>query len=89
MDTKKAPGGAGVGGWPGARPGSARFLPCGGVRSPPGARFEPIGDGPGLFPGIGAVMGGECLDPGHHIPGVSLAGGDFHADSVSSHGVNK
>ena len=60
-----------------------------GSEVPQGLRFEPIGDGPRLFPGIGAVMGGECLDPGHHVPGVGLAGGDFHADSVSSHGVNK
>ena len=56
---------------------------------PQGLRFEPIGDGPGLFPGVGAVMGGECLNPGQHVPGIGSTGGDFHSDSVSSHGVCK
>ena len=60
-----------------------------GSEVPQGLRFEPIGDGPGLFPGVGAVMGGECLNPGQHVPGIGSTGGDFDADSVSSHGVNK
>ena len=38
---------------------------------------------------VGAVMGGECLNPGQHVPGIGSTGGDFDADSVSSHGVNK
>ena len=44
-----------------------------------GLRFEPVGDRPGLFPGIGAVMGGECFDPGQHVPGIGPTGSDFHA----------
>ena len=60
-----------------------------GSEVPQGLWIESIGDGPGLFPGIGAVMGGECLNPGHHVPGIGATGGDFHADSVSSHGACK
>ena len=60
-----------------------------GSEIPQGLRIEPIGDRPGLFPGVGAVVGGESLNPGHHVPGIGSTGCDFHADSVSSHGVNK
>ena len=90
MDTKKAPGGAG-GSVVGLVLGLGQLDLClvEGSEVAQGLRFEPIGDGPGLFPGIGAVMGGECLNPGHHVPGIGPTGGDFHADSVSSHGVNK
>ena len=56
---------------------------------PQGLRFEPIGHGPRLFPGIVPVMGGKGLNPGHHVPGVGPTGSDSYADSVSSHGFNK
>ena len=60
-----------------------------GSEVPQGLRIEPIGDRPGLFPGVGAVVGGECLNPGQHVPGIGPTGGDSDADSVSSHGLNK
>ena len=60
-----------------------------GSEIPQGLGFEPVGDGPGLFPGVGAVMGGECFDPGHHVPGIGPTGCDFHANSVFSHGSCK
>ena len=89
MDTKKPPEGLGsvVGLVLGLGQLDLGFVE--GSEVPQGLRFEPIGDGPRLFPGIGAVMGGECLNPGHHVPGIGPTGGDFHSDSVSSHGVNK
>jgi hypothetical protein len=35
------------------------------------------------------VMGGECLDPLHHLPRMGRPCCDSDSDSVSSHGVNK
>ena len=71
MDTKKPPEGLGsvVGLVLGL--GQLDFCLVEGSEVPQGLRFEPIGDGPRLFPGIGAVMGGECLNPGHHVPGLA------------------
>ena len=60
-----------------------------GSEVPQGFRFEPIGDRPGLFPGVGAVMGGECFNPCQHFPRMGFACCDSDSDSVSSHGVNK
>jgi len=60
-----------------------------GSKVPQGLRFEPIGDRPGLFPGVGAVMGGECFNPCQHFPRMGFACCDSDSDSVSSHGVNE
>ena len=60
-----------------------------GSEVPQGFRFEPIGDHPGLFPGVGAVMGGECFNPLQHLPRMGRPCCDSDSDSVFSHGVNK
>ena len=68
--------------------GELHFCLMKGSKIAQGFRFEAIGDRPRLFPSVGAVMGGECFDPLHHLPRMGCACCDLDSDSVSSHGAN-